>query len=414
MAITLNSTPLVCLDSAREFYNLDPLKFNFLDVSGCNIDDSESICSEFWVQNTWNDSHVARELLARRLCECEELMRNFIGTFTRPKWTSDTIRFPEFWMREKSSFIWPQLQNLQLLTENHSVIEFGQQSWEFISNESVTYIDRDGDGFAEVANIHFIAPASVTSVEELKLFFSGHEISTTEPDTVYEVCPIISANLDTGTNTVTLEVYSWNLVDPGLYVNASWGNPNALDACGLATFVPDIEVWREYNDPCKPQAEVIWYEDQYCGPDCAEVIHPACVRTHDLCEGMYSLSLVDYDTTLDPPCVDNTATPYCPPSWPPDRIKVYYKAGMQSKVVDSALFKLTASKFLIPSGCECKCVVNAFAAFSQDTSIIDRQERFEFRYPSKFRMLSPFGTEVGAIQAYITLKQFMEEYECRS
>lgn len=408
MAITIECKSPICLDEFRKWANFDPLTFNTITWDGCyNSPVHEPECM-WWVQYPQHDRIMNRELLACRLCECAEEIRNYLETFVTPTWTNEIHQFPKFWMTEKN-YIQPHFfETFEFKTNCWNVNQWGQPLYTLQETVNTVAIDANSDGLNEAYSITFQLPVGIT-LEQLKFYFPGNALASGLPDENFEICPVKSIDYNSISNDVTVIFDSWNLVRPNLYTIPTWQKPTPLNAC-QDIYTATIEVWSEVIDTCKPQIEVFWKAtgcDDCGGSGCTRcdvISRFACARPTDNCEGIFNFSLIGEDASG---CPDPTISCVDAPCRPPDYFKVYYNAGLQNKSVNRALFLLTSGKYQeVGQGCECDCVKNVLGVYSQQTIVRDAEERFQFTNIDRdFIWDNPFGTSVGAIESYRILRE---------
>ena len=403
MAITNNYTACSIQEFA-DWAGLNPLLFNTLDATGCNID-TAGLCEKFWEQYDMPDNHLSREQLALQIGIAEAKVRSLLGTFACPTWVSDEEHnVPTHY--DKQQGIGRYIEGMTFRTNAMLVTQYGRRESTLVQTSPLTYVDSDGDGFNEGAVLFAFLPAGLSKCDlsRYKIYFVGHN-----GDQEYEVRPVRVSSYDSATGGTQWYIDSWLLVDPSLYLARRIAAQKALNACDVANYVSSLEVRLESSNTCLPQAEVLT-KPQGCVANCVLTSTPACVVPVDDCLGTFQVRLQNVD---DEGCVTNT--PACLPTCEvPVSIKVSYQAGCHScDVFDGcwllreAVYKLAASALPIVF-CDCGCFEPIIKKFQEETSL-KAKSGSTWNFPSQPRRLSPWGTTLGALEAFIAVESYASQ-----
>lgn len=396
MAIT-SSFNSVCLQTVINMFGIDPLKFNCL-YPLC-IDYHESGCEEYWTQHFEHGNLISREELAMELYMAELEVASFLGQFPFPTYVCDEHIEIDSCYRDRHS-MGVNLEDYTFATKWKCVQDYGVFENTILGSATVEYVDQDGDGLHELAEVTFDY-SSVTydfNVDELMLTFIGFDRYNDV------VCPILSVVDNTATSTITFYVDSWNLVRPELYLSRSFQEYTALDACDLDNYVTELNVCAKLKT-CAPDGWVVYDEPGCTSHTCDEVKYPFCVRPVNKSLGLFKITLGDVDE--DGCFVDGNS---CPPCGLPKRIEINYISScnncLQTKkdisfcnIVERAIIYIAVSR-LPRSLCECGCSTQHLEELKFDTAISYDNSSVKFNYPYNMWSQSPFGTKVGELTAY--------------
>lgn len=383
MAIATTNTKL-CLSTFADYMGIHPLAFNSISLSACI--EGPQPC-EAWMQYGWqNTSFISRELLAKYIHEAELQIEHYLQMFVAPTWTSEVHEWPNFYRLEEGKNF-----DATFTSNWKNIHQFGQPKKELIATVNVTLFDRDGDGFEEIVQIDYLT-ATPDDFDLCKLYLV---YPNKNGDRAWEVCTHSAEKLS---DRLRWETYTWNVVDEQ-YINTSFNRFKYIDGCTNLFYQNVLELWQESKDICKPEVEMLWRNPDTCARyNCTEYVVPACAISMNKCGGYFTVGPTQFDESCE-------ITIPAIPCEPPDFIKVYYQSGCGNcaGVCDNLIIpiiKLAASKLPLQL-CNCDCFIKELQRLQIDTSItIPNGERFN--YPFDVRS-NPFGTTIGAIEAYLYL-----------
>lgn len=386
------------------FFNGDPIAFNGMYLSCISL--PASICGDedIWEQH---EMPLSREKLAQLVLQAENDVASVLGTFVKPKWVTEEIEVPTSWHGRTKLGI--PLADITFKTKHRYIRRFGQQDLKkIVEAVALTYVDRDGDGYDEVATFSFTLPED-SNLCDIKLYF---------PNTTYEIGTANVISYDVETRVANYEIDSWLLVKPELYINRKFAKTEtAIDACDSDNFVLTIDIWEDALDTCKPAVEFV-YDEHTCTTNCRENRQPGCAKILDKCEGKFKVSAQRYD---DDGCVADGVT--CAVCSVPKKIIVHYQAGCHSdsclpgqcdtdcfcNELEWIVFKLAASNLPYPT-CDCGCIQSVLRTMQQETSLVVKREERVLNYPGWMKNEAIFGTSVGKIEAAIDLLRVAEKF----
>lgn len=167
------------LDTWARILGINPYHFNSIE-----LDSSPAMhCNKVWRQYAWQDSdRVGREEVAECIAQAEADIRDHLGFFPVPTWTEAEIKRLAQPTDTEAHFTEspadPRLLLRGTMTKWGHVISGGVEGAILIGTATVaggtlTYTDRDGDGYAETAVI--VLPTTVTDTNEVRVYFTGRD-----------------------------------------------------------------------------------------------------------------------------------------------------------------------------------------------------------------------------------------------
>jgi len=344
-------------------------------------------CNRVWYQNGWMNQIegmiIGREDVAQAIHTAEEQIADALGFAVAPGWvTGEEQPWPLPARGAQTSY--PPIQ-----LDWGYIIAGGQRALTTVAlGRAVNYFDTDGDGVFDEAQITVTAAeiltAAVADNIELAVFF--HD----ETDDCYWI-RCLRAVEDVAGNVTFIGRRS-EFVDPDL-----WAQAVEIELDDAASFVPEVDVYRRWNDPQSP-AQVVWKGggDACVTTACAETCQTACLSIED-----YRLSIVHV--------IPGT---YAAGTWStssfsecrlPDAIHAWYYCGLDLDKygrirprLAEAIVRL-ANTYLVDMPCGC-----AATKFRWDR---DREEMDMNSYDAQLAM-SAFGSTMrGAIFAWSVVKR---------
>lgn len=389
------------LNNFYKFLNIDPLSFNGMYLSCMQQD---SLCGDDSIWTAY-DMPLSREKLAELVRMAEQNIETELGTPVKAKWIREEIEIPSVWFNSK---IKKPVWDILFQASKRFIKRVGQQRLERILEDvGISFTDEDNDGFDELATITFTLPVD-EQVCDIKLYF---------PDTEHEITGFEILSYDEETRETVVVIDSWLLVKPELYFKRSFiRNSPAIDGCSDDSFVLTVDIWIDAVDTCKPSVEIVYPDGHICNGICTDSKQPGCMTVVNSCEGTFKVVPQSYD---DDGCVQAGSALIC---GLPTKIIVYYQAGCHTtSCLDSCndscfcadlediVFKLAASRYPYPN-CDCPCISSVLKTYSQQTSLIVRNEGRTFRYSDKYTDQAIFGTTVGEIEAAIALNNIKDKF----
>lgn len=265
MAIVKIAT-LLSLDRYAEIMGINPVFFNqagqvqlandiYLFPHGSGMPNLDLT----WHQFSWDLTNaVSREQVGAEIRRAEDDIESFLGYPPAPRWIENELHdMPSHYYPELGEVTYDLRGNRSGFRVNkRKFIAGGRRAVTLIDTRVVTYVDVDGDGWAEIARV----AVDIGSVDEaeVKVYFVGHDGKRT-----YEIRPAKSKTL-VGT-TLTMDFDAWKFIDPDLWyalptndISGRYINIETTD-----NFVVSVEIYREHNDTTQNQI-VFYYETSSC------------------------------------------------------------------------------------------------------------------------------------------------------
>lgn len=380
---------------------------------------SGNSCSDIWPRHSWqNSDQVSHEDLAFAIKQAEDEISAYVGYPLAPTWfTQSTFRFPQYHRPDKVGIGGRNTrgQRKSISTGVGKMIQAGRRTTTLIDNASVAggelvYSDEDGDGFSELATI--TVTTSVTEPCEIKVYHSGMSAA---PE--WEIRWPQDVTISGGTATIKLD--SWLLIDPETHAaHPTDAGFTAINADLTASYVQEVDIYREYTDNTAVSARFFWEPDDgyvyvgcsQCGStgcaSCGYTTQDGCLLVRDVENGFvvpspatYNSSTGQWDTNSFTVCRD------------PDRVLTWFQAGDMDEAFLNGnscdplsdffarIIAWIATARLERPFCHCGNVTALAESWREDLAY-----QGDKSYLLDFGLLdAPFGTRRGEMQAFKTL-----------
>jgi len=398
---------LLTLSDYAKFLHLNPLHF----AGGISTGVADSPCGDVWRQWDWqDDGKVSREHIAQLIQEAERDIAEYLGYWPAPVWIADERKpYPRLYDRTLLGYgqdLRFRYRNLQL--NYGKVLYGGQRATELLSEDPIAYVPRDldGDGFNETAEFTVIVDPTLDPCE-VKLYFKEYDAvdavncridpASTGADFKWEIRPLRTSLSGV---TLTILVDKWELFKPQL--QEGFGT-EPIDADVADSYVDEVLVYREYNDPSSP-VQFLWGADIYCDSTvggCSWATQSGCMRLDNNRLGL---------ATLSPATYNETTSAFAASSWvqgyEPDGVRLWYRAGATESTSScsvlnrfwaSTIAMLATARLDFPI-CSCEDMAQRISdKWSTDKSEITTSRTFQ---NSQDLLLCPFGTRAGEYGAW--------------
>ena len=415
------STPtLLSLDVYAQILGIAPPAFN----SGVSqvVFPPETACHTWWQYEWQNHNAVSREEVAREISIAEQDIANYMGWWPAPRWIAQDVKMyprfhrPEFYAGGGVN-IRGQLESIK--ASYGKIIEPGQRAVTYIGTAtaqgapcSKTFSDEDLDDFDETVTVSCTG-VTTTDECEIKVYFEGHN-----GDPEWEIRPARTKEIVLGVFTATF--YAWQLIDPDLWERFPthvYGGTEPVDLDDPASFVTEVDIYREYNDPTATSATFYWEPEPsgIGGSICGSCGGAGCVRcTLTEQEGCATIRNAEMGVLAAAPATydeDDGAWGAAP--WSvcrnPDQMKVYYYCGNLSELNRAGrrcdglsdqwariIAHLATARLRRPL-CDCSGVSSLVDWLQTDTAIGTREQTYTVLWDD---LSNPFGTRNGEMAAY--------------
>jgi hypothetical protein len=273
------------------------------------------------------------------------------------------------------------------------------------------FTDEDGDGFDETVTV--TATTSLTDECEIKVYYENHD-----GDPEWEIRPARTKVIAGGTFTATF--YAWQFIDPDLWeafpTHVAGGTP-AVDLDVGGSYVTNVEIYREYNDPTAVSAVFYWEGMpsslsgglcEFCsgtGCDhCTLTFQEGCATIRDAQMGFMTVAPGEYDA--DEAQWTSVAWSVCRD---PDQLKMYYYCGNLGELNLAGrrcsglsdqwarIIAYLATARLHRPLCDCGGASSLVDWLQTDLALSTREATYTVLWDE---LSNPFGTRIGEMEAY--------------
>lgn len=377
-------------------------------------------CNDIFYQFYWQSAdNVSREEVANAIKEAEDEITRALGYSPAPVWVTDEVaNYPQHYRRDVWEYGMSNARGAGKTVQlsNGKFIQGGRRALTLIADEvGVVYSDEDGDGFDETATI--TTPTTFTDKRELKCYYTSKDGAQE-----WEVRQPRSVTISGG--NVTFVYWAWQMIEPLLQqVFPTTTGPNPIDLEDAASFILDVDVYREYNDFTQVAAQMFWerrslnlsvdapfFWCESCGnagcQACNFITQDGCIHVRDAnginvvpSPATYNATTAQWDKQALTVCRD------------PDLVKLWYYAGdksaqyLASRTVDplsdymaDAIAWLATARVNRPF-CTCNNSLTLLNNLQRDMSFTGSRELGSF-IVSAADLDNPFGTKVGEVKAW--------------
>jgi hypothetical protein len=255
----------------------------------------------------------------------------------------------------------------------------GQRDTDLIAQSTFTTLDADGDGYDEWAVFSIAGVDADLDVCEVRAYFKDFSVADaantrTDPNTTgadnpaWEVRPIFASLVGT---TLTVRINRWHLFRPQLQEEF---DAVAIDADAAASYVDELDFYREFNDP-EQQTQFLWGDEGCSTAACAESIQAGCFAVRDPKNSII---------TPGPGTWDADDEAFTAATWTesrePDSVRFWYRSGYQPERMPTCqplsdywanLIAILATARLELPLCTCSMVEQKVARWREDLTMVD-------------------------------------------
>ena len=399
---------LLSLSEYARFLQLNPLHF----AGGVSALVPDNACKDVWRQWSWqDDGKISREQVARLIQDAERTITEYLGYWPAPVWIADERKpYTRPFDRTLTGHGFDVRGRYKSLQLNYGKVLYGgRRETVLLDDDPVTYIPRDfdGDTFTETAVFTVLNVASTLDVCEVKMYFKEYDAldaanCRTDPystgaDFAWEIRPIRATLSGT---TLTIYAPSWELFKPQLQEGFATDD---IDADAVGSYVDEVLVYREYNDPTIP-VQFLWASDIYCDDtagDCSWLTQDGCMRLDSTRLGLATLSPATYNATTG--LYDAAVWSQ---GYEPDGVRLWYRAGATEStssclVLDrfwaTTIAMLATARLDFPI-CSCSDMAQ-IVSNKWTTDLAEMTENSTFQNSSAV-LQCPFGTRAGEVEAW--------------
>ncbi len=406
-----NTRTMLPLDRWAAILGIEPRHFNGIYTTLRPVEN----CDQTWFQYAWQMAdRVGREDAALAIAQAEADVIDALGFLPVPDWTeAEIVRAtkPNDVMLPGNYSLYNARALFQSVSVKHGhVISGGVQTRALIATatrtapadpaDTLLLNDADGDGYNE--ELHIILPTTVTDVNEIRVYFAGHDGADE-----WEVRPLKTVLIAGGTLHIVLDKHL--VPDPDLW--------EALNATGIngdveTNFVTQLDVYRVYNDP-SDQCQLQWEAEPglcSCGAatceTCSWATQSGCLQTRDPKLGILTYRPATWDAAEQA-----FASASLSLDRQPDRVSVNYLSGYRSNRVarpyaemDPTLERIItyySVTLLDRPICNCNNVESFIGRWREDRALQASNPSGASSYKLSARAMDcPWGTREGALWAW--------------
>jgi hypothetical protein len=423
-------TPLTALDTFRRITQYNSWHFWGMagatgPVSVTKPSTAANACRPVLRQYGWQAGDaVSRTQIAQMLEKAEGLVRSQLGYPIAPQFLTADVQWPRYtdprqmmtapigadgrWM----SIELPDGHVRAVGVEAITLLATATFSGTFPGaggNNTLVYLDEDGDGLVDLAEITITD--STTPLAEIQLYVPAADRfgRYQERAEQWRVAPSTATRSG---GTVTITAPAWVFVRPILYQGALAGMLNGLEPTDATNYLQSVEVCRRYCDSsgttaATAQAALIWESAPWPWCACpASGSDPAGTATAIARVGIRdaNLGLVTPAQAVYDSASGTWAAADCMGWWgcrPPDRVEVRYLAGRSldagevAPPWDSLIVGMAAAMLSRQLG-GCKDVQSLIDHWQTDVTRAAGGTTFQ----AQPRANNPFGPRMGQIDAW--------------
>lgn len=417
-----STATLLSLDRYAKIMGINPM--HFAGATADHFFPLRNSCTDIWLQHSWQFADtVSREDLAHEIAIAEVDLARELGWWPAPVWIAQEVhQFPRHYRRDTYRNYGRDVrdQRVGIKTEYAKVSAGGRQAATALDlRVPVVYTDNDADGFAETATV--VATTTFTDCFEVHAFFQG-----TNGADVWEIRPPRSIVYDPAAGTMTLEFWSWQMIDPAVQEFLPTSNTldgmQAIDLRGLeqtppvtTNLVGAVDVYRIWNNTTDPSCLLIW-EPELRGSiigslscstvaeceACGLTVQDGCIHVRDALRGIVVPTPATYNGETDrwdQVCFAENRDP--------DFVKIWYYCGdfdnryLSGHSFDplsdrwaKAIAQLATARLERPL-CSCGNLTALTTKWQQDAAVTA-----DGLNVSMSDLENPFGTRYGEILAW--------------
>lgn len=405
----------LALDRFAEIMGMNPMHFNGAQAPNTEVLPLNNSCSDLTPQYAWQyNGRTGRHEIAMAIQVAEQEIAEFLKVPPSLDWyEQERVDYPTFLDRQWGAPLAATGAYKSVHAQRGKIYALGRRATTLIDTATVaggelTFVDEDGDGFAEIAQI--VVTTTVTDPKEIKVYFAGKAASP-----LWEVRRPKSLSISGG--SVTIKFWVWQVIDPDKWeaLPDSQGY-TAINVEDTSNLVTSLDVYRVYNDTTQASVSFVWGSScTTCGgsgcPVCSLTTQDGCAVVLDSDMGILRPFPASYNSD------DGT---WYKAAWTvgrePAYVNLWYQAGLVSAdyekgytldpmpiTVAQAITYLVAARMERDIS-ECSNVSNMQMWLREDMTRLTEGASF---FTQKAPASNPFGTHRGEIMAWRLLDNFI-------
>lgn len=237
-----NTTTWLSLDEWATIMGYNAWTFNGFAAWPCQGGDC---CDDVWYQYPDQYETVSREELAIAIRQAEEVISDYVGFNLLPDWNVSRVETPRFYNARYDTRYTANNAPKSVQVDRRLLRQLGIKAKRVITEgATITRIDRDGDGFEEMAQV---TVPNDTDRNQIRLFYPNQNGADE-----WEIRPVKFIN------SYTVEFPVYMIPKPNLLGGTC---PDALDPDNPDNYITSVDIYQIYNDT---SAKITQYYENLC------------------------------------------------------------------------------------------------------------------------------------------------------
>jgi len=406
---------LLSLNDYAKIMGINPAHFNGAAHSEV-MPVINNACTDIWPQYSWQAAdRVGRYDVAQEIKNAEEDIAAFLHYWPAPMWVAEEVHpYPRYHRPDLVRVGGYDVRGYQagINADYGYVIAAGQRAVSIVGDSvAIALSDEDDDGYDETVTVN--TATTLTNACEVKVYFEDQD-----GDREWEIRPARSKAISGGTFTAVF--WAWQFINPDLWdALPTIEGQSAIDWTDADNLVPEVDVYREYNDTTATTAQFYWEPRTQpldwmaaiscgCGgttcPACALTTQDGCLHVRDAVTGIVVPQPATYsedDAAWSAACWSECRDP--------DQVKLWYYAGKLdnrrrasetceplSRWWQETIAYLATARLERPF-CSCQNATALAQHLREDMAALSESQSYAI---SQQMLDNPFGTRRGEVLAW--------------
>lgn len=429
--------PLLPLDTWRSIISFHPT--HFWGVAGTQTEALavDTGCESIVRQYAWQNSDaVGRWEIADAIETAEKRLREYLGYSVAPRYVTEMLPWPQYLALSFSLWDAAGSDGRRLsvqLSEGYVQAVGVEQLTAIQTAAAVSYTDSDGDGIDDLFTVTAAAPAGLTDIKEVALYFAAADRfnGANVTDAIGDPWRIQPVTVTLNGGNVTVKGAKWLLVKPQKYEGFTNVGANGLEATTAANFATTVDLYRRTTNTdgattTTSQAVIIWETPpgDGCCCGCSDVSTAYSGSPYDsaaVANAVARVGLRNARLGLVMPAesaYDSTTGVWSSLDWsicrPPDRVLIRYYAGypldstgQMDQKWRTIVARLAAAELTRPI-CGCTDANHALAYWQFDLARTSGSNDEAYGAVSTEDLENPLGTRRGQVYAWKQIKHLRQ------
>lgn len=260
---------LLPLDTWRSIISFHPT--HFWGVAGTQTEALavDTGCESIVRQYAWQNSDaVGRQEIAQAIETAETRLREYLGFSVAPHYTTETVNWPRYLdlTLMQGGAIGADERRLSVQLSEGYIQGIGvEQLTALQAAAAITYSDSDGDGIDDLFTVTAAAPADLTDIKEVALYFAAADrfSGADFADAIGDRWRIQPVTVTLSGGNVIVKGAKWLLVKPQKYEGFTNVGASGLEPSTAANFATTLDLYRRTTNTNgmttdTSQAVIIW------------------------------------------------------------------------------------------------------------------------------------------------------------